>query len=311
MIKRLARQMRPNNRDLNLINWHRSGRLALRPRRRCSGRPKRQTSDLLIRRAQSQQQRILPRRRDQRHARRQPIRQKTIGQRQRTQIHQVDEVGVIAQSRVKPQRIRLHLCDRVDRRHGRHQQHIHLPPFSLGGRPQGLKFIHSLKYADCIMPSSVAENTPSHRQNGVRAIRDKIFQHRKPLGHPRPLIQQLGGRGKRFVINPRNGVPTLCKAFNGLVKLRFRRPIAMKFQINIPRHANAKALGIHRRLAGNIPLRAREGITLVISCRDCASRLPHHRKSAKRSTHNPATCRPEKHPQRSAGRATASCPQYY
>ena len=91
---------------------------------------------------------LLERASDQRDAKGQAVGAEASRNRERRQIHEIDEVGVDAEVRVEAHGIGQHLLDAVDGRRGRQQEHVHLGPFVLRGTRELGKGVERLEGRD-------------------------------------------------------------------------------------------------------------------------------------------------------------------
>ena len=124
-VERHAGQMRADDREGDLAGLRRGGQRRKR-RLRLAGRAHRQSGVGVKHAAERGEQRVAAAGRQQRDAERRAVRPHARRQREAGEVEQVDEIGVGAEPAVELDRIGQHLLDRVDGRHGRHQQHVDL-----------------------------------------------------------------------------------------------------------------------------------------------------------------------------------------
>ena len=157
-----------------------------------AGRAQRQCQVLLPRLTDAAQTTFAVRRADQRDAPRQLAWSKSRRHRQRRPTEQIHKIRVMAQAPTPLRRVRLHLAQQRDGRHGWHHKHVRVGEINLAIAPQLPQRRHRLERIDRRKTGASLDDGPCHRVE-VRPMRaEERLQPRQTLREKRPLIQQAG-----------------------------------------------------------------------------------------------------------------------
>ncbi|CCJ88621.1 hypothetical protein BN132_549 [Cronobacter turicensis 564] len=232
-------------------------------RQRFRGRAERQRHCLLPDRAEMRQRGVMPGGRDKRDARWQAIAAEIAGQRQRTEIRQVGEIGVIAEVRVVAHWLRVHFFKRMNGRRGRDDQRVHgLQHLRNLAGERGAGIFRLPGVAGRIFQAAL-HDAAYGRVHHLRRLVEHLAHRHCAFRHPRALIELLRKLAKRREIDRHQRDAERLQTRQALAVRRLAAGVAIKF--GRVGHGKTRLSGQSRGRGARVG--ARVGIGGVITAR--------------------------------------------
>ena len=182
-----AREMRPDDRDLDAVTWHATMLLAVET----------WTAPVrLDRRGNASDETVGASGRDQGHTRGQPVTANARWNSDRAQVEQVDEVGIGPKPGIETNGIGLDLGDGVEARRCRNEHRVEFGPDAASSSAFDREPIKSLERGDSVELARALDNRTGDWKQRFRIALDQRLRRGVSLGDPWTFVERLRDFGE-------------------------------------------------------------------------------------------------------------------